>query len=89
MVGMRLFAVCITTLVLTIYSTLNLVVTTVLNVQIRVIGVIYGVGDLIARASALREAILIRDCIFARSNANQLSINELNNLIESLELDLK
>ena len=41
-----------------------------------------------ARANALSEAILIRDGIFALSNANHSSINELNYLIESLAIDL-
>lgn len=45
-------------------------------------------ADLLARANALREAILIKDGIFALSNANHLSINELNFLIESLAVDL-
>ena len=36
----------------------------------------------------VRETILIRDGMFALSNANHLSINELNNLIESLAIDL-
>ena len=40
--------------------------------------------DLLARANALRKAILIREGIFALSNANHLSTNELNYLIESL-----
>ena len=40
--------------------------------------------DLLARANAPREAILIRDGMFALSNANHLSVNELNYLIESL-----
>ena len=44
--------------------------------------------DLLARANALCEAILIRDGIVALSNANHLSINELNCLIESLAIDL-
>ena len=44
--------------------------------------------DLLARANALREAILIRDGMFALSNANHLSVNELNHLIESLTIDL-
>ena len=44
-------------------------------------------GEL-ARANALREAVLIRDSIFALFNANHLSINELNYLIESLAIDL-
>ena len=42
--------------------------------------------DVLARANALREAILIRDCMFALSNANHLSVNELNYLIESLAI---
>ena len=38
---------------------------------------------------ALREAILIRDGIFALSNVNHLSTNELNSFpIESLAIDL-
>ena len=45
-------------------------------------------SDLLARANALCEAILIRDGIFALSNANHLCINELNCLIESLAIDL-
>ena len=44
--------------------------------------------DLLARANALREAILIRDGMFALSDANHLSVNELNYLIESLAIDL-
>jgi hypothetical protein len=44
--------------------------------------------DLLARANALREAILIRDGIVALSYANHSSINELNYLIESLAIDL-
>ena len=38
--------------------------------------------DLLARANALWEAILIRDGIFVLSNANHSSINELNYLFE-------
>jgi hypothetical protein len=44
--------------------------------------------DLLARANALREAILVRDGIFALSNANHFSINELNYIIESLAVNL-
>ena len=44
--------------------------------------------DFLARANALREVILIRDGIVALSNANHLSINELNYVIESLAIDL-
>ena len=44
--------------------------------------------DLLARANALHEAILIGDGIFALSNVNHLSISELNYLIESLAIDL-
>ena len=44
--------------------------------------------DLLACANALREAILIKDGMFALSNANHLSINWLNYLIESLAIDL-
>ena len=39
--------------------------------------------------NALREAILIRDGMFALSNANHLSVNELNYLIEWFAIDLK
>ena len=42
--------------------------------------------DLLTRANALREAILIRDGIFALCNANHLSLNELNYLTELLTL---
>ena len=45
-------------------------------------------ADLLARANALSEAILIRDGMLTWSNANHLSINELNFLIESLAVDL-
>ena len=45
-------------------------------------------ADLPARANALREAILIRDGLCALSNVNNLSIYELNFLIESLAVDL-
>ena len=44
--------------------------------------------DLLARANAQRETILIKDGIFALSNANHLSMNKLNHLIESLAIDL-
>ena len=44
--------------------------------------------DLLARANALREAILIRDGIFALFNTNHLSIDEVNYLIESLVINL-
>ena len=44
--------------------------------------------DLLARANVLREAILIRDGIFALPNTNRLSIEELNYLIESLAIGL-
>jgi len=43
--------------------------------------------DLLARANALREIILVRDGIFALSNANHLNINDLNYIIESLTVD--
>jgi len=43
---------------------------------------------LLARANALREIILVRDGIFALSNANHLTINDLNYIIESLAVDL-
>ena len=43
--------------------------------------------DLLARANAQRKSILIRES-FALSNANHLSINELNYLIESFVTDL-
>jgi len=74
-VEMRLFALYIMALTLTIYLTLNLVVTTVLH-------------GLLARANSLREAILIRNGIFVLSNENHLRINELNYFIESLAIDL-
>jgi hypothetical protein len=45
-------------------------------------------ADLLARANALREAIMIRDGLCALSNVNNLRINELNFLIESLAADL-
>ena len=44
--------------------------------------------DLVARANALREAILIRDGSFVFSSVNHLSINDLNFLIESLAVNL-
>jgi len=44
--------------------------------------------DLLARTNALRENILVRDGIFALSNANHLSKNDLNYIIESLAVDL-
>jgi len=44
--------------------------------------------DFLARVNALREIILVRDGIFALSNANHLSINDLNYIIESLAVDL-
>ena len=44
--------------------------------------------DLLALVNAQCQAILIRDGIFALSNANHLSKNELNYLIESLAIDL-
>jgi len=73
------------TLLLTIYSTLNLLVgsrycfprfQSALSI------------DLLARANALREIILVRDSIFALSKANNLSINDLNYIIESRAVDL-
>ena len=84
-VEMRVFTLCIMTLALKIYSTLNLVVSSRycfarFKSELST--------DLLARAYALREAILIRDGMFALSNANHLSINELNYLIESLAIDL-
>ena len=82
-VEMRLIALCIMTLALTIYSTLNLVVTSFFARFKSELST-----DLLARANALREAILIRDGMFALSNANHLSVNELNYLIESLAIDL-
>ena len=82
LVGMRLFAHCIMTLAQTIYLKLNLVVTTVLHV----LNPSY-LQTLLAQANALGEAIMIRDGIFALSNANHLSVKELNYLIESLTLD--
>ena len=44
--------------------------------------------DLLARANVLREAILIRDGIFALPNTNRLRNEELNYLIESLAIGL-
>jgi len=46
--------------------------------------------DLLARANALREIILlvVREGIFALSNANHSSINDLSYIIESLAVDL-
>jgi len=44
--------------------------------------------DLLARANALHEIILVRDGIFVLSNANHLSINDLNYIIESLAVGL-
>ena len=43
--------------------------------------------DLVARANALREAILIRDGSFVFSSVNHLSINDLNFLIESIAVN--
>ena len=45
--------------------------------------------DILARANALREAILIIETVSLHClNANHLSISELNYLIESLAIDL-
>jgi len=79
---MRLFAFYITALALTIYLTLNLVVTTVLH----------GLDPSYLRFTCLSQCssrdILIRDNVFVLSNENHLRINELNCLIESLAIDL-
>jgi len=45
-------------------------------------------ASLLARAKSLREIILVRDGIFALSNANHLSIDDLNYIIKSLAVDL-
>jgi len=74
-VEMRLFALCVMTLLLTIYLTLHLVVATVSHVFNLLYPQIY-----------LLE--LTRDGIFALSNANHLSINDLNYIIESLAVNL-
>jgi len=44
--------------------------------------------DLLARANALREIILVRDGIFTLPNADHLIMNDLNYIIESLAVDL-
>jgi hypothetical protein len=70
-------------LALTIYSTLNLAVGTVLNYFKFELS-----ADSLARANILREAILIIDGIYTLSNGNHLSVNELNFFIKSLAVDL-
>jgi len=45
--------------------------------------------DLLARDNALRKIILVTDGIFGLSNANHLSINNVNYIIESLAVNLK
>jgi len=80
-VEMQFFVFAIMALALTINLTLNSVVTTAcFKSELST--------DLFARATALREALLIRDGIFPLSNANQLNINDLTYLIESLAIDL-
>jgi len=82
-VEMRIFALCVMTILLTIYSTLNLVVATVFARFQSALST-----DLLAQANALREIILVRDGVFVLSNANHLSINDLIYIIESLAIDL-
>ena len=77
---MQLFALYIIILALTVYSTLNLVVTT----DLRVLNPSYLQVCLLEPMLYARLYTLIRDGIFALSNVNHLSKNELNYLIESL-----
>jgi len=83
LVEMRLFAICVMTLLLKIYLTLNLVVATVLHAFNLLSSI-----DFLARANALREIIQVRDGNFALSNASHLSINDINYIIESLAVNL-